>query len=95
METKKNIRSLDKTALKEYLVSIGEKPFRASQIYDWMWKKGVHEFSKMRNLPPNLRDILAENFVIHKLTVDDAQKSSDGTLKSAFRLFMATWLKGF
>jgi len=94
METKKNIRSLDKTALKEYLVSIGEKPFRASQIYDWMWKKGVHEFSKMSNLPPNLRDALAESFVIHKLTVDDAQKSSDGTLKSAFRLYDGNVVEG-
>jgi len=94
METKKNIRSLDKTALKEYLVSIGEKPFRASQIYDWMWKKGVHEFSKMSNLPPNLRDTLAESFVIHKLTVDDAQKSSDGTLKSAFLLYDGNVVEG-
>lgn len=92
--SKKNIRSLDKSALKEYLVSIGEKPFRASQIYDWMWKKGMHKFSEMRNLPPNLRETLAENFVIHKLTVDDAQKSSDGTLKSAFRLYDGNVVEG-
>ena len=83
IKDKKNIRSLDKTALKEYLVSIGEKPFRASQIYDWMWKKGVHDFSKMSNLPPNLRETLNENFVIHTLTVDDAQKSSDGRRRTS------------
>ncbi len=94
MEAKKNIRSLDKSALKEYLVSIGEKPFRASQIYDWMWKKGVHDVSKMRNLPPILRETLSENFIIHKLTVDDAQKSSDGTLKSAFRLYDGNVVEG-
>lgn len=94
IKDKQNIRSLDKKALKEYLVSIGEKPFRASQIYDWMWKKGVHEFSKMRNLPPNLRDTLNNNFVIHKLTVDDEQKSSDGTIKSAFRLYDGNVVEG-
>ena len=93
-ETKKNIRSLNKTALKEYLVAIGEKPFRASQIYDWVWKKGVHKFSEMRNLPPNLKETLSENFVIHKLAVDDAQKSSDGTLKSAFRLYDGNVVEG-
>jgi len=94
METKINIRSLDKSELKSFLISIGEKPFRASQIYDWMWKKGVSYFPEMRNLPKPLIEKLSEKFVIHKLSVDDSQKSNDGTLKSAFRLFDGNVVEG-
>jgi len=94
MEEKQNIRALNKSELKEFLVLKGEKPFRASQIYNWMWKKDVREFSEMRNLPKPLIETLSKNFVIHKLTVDDAQKSSDGTVKSAFRLYDGNVVEG-
>lgn len=94
MDKRENIRALDKAELKAFLVSIGEKPFRASQIYDWMWKKGVRKFSEMQNIPNALIEALSENFVIHKLTVDDAQKSSDGTMKSAFRLYDGNVVEG-
>jgi len=86
MEEKKNIRSLDKEELKEFLISINEKPFRASQIYNWLWKKNVSKFSQMRNISKPLIDSLAKEFVIRKIVIDEAQKSDDGTMKTAFKL---------
>ena len=38
----KDIRTLSLDQLKEYFVSLGEKPFRAKQVYDWLWSKNLH-----------------------------------------------------
>ena len=94
MNAKTNIRGLGIEELKEKLISINEKPFRASQIHDWLWKKGVGDFSDMRNIPLDLRQGLARDFVIHKLSIASEQKSKDGTIKSAFRLYDGNVVEG-
>ncbi len=64
----------------------GEKAFRAKQVYEWLWKKGAYEFSDMTNLSLELREKLEERFVINNISVDNIQRSSDGTIKNAVRL---------
>ncbi|HHG83430.1 MAG TPA: 23S rRNA (adenine(2503)-C(2))-methyltransferase RlmN [Bacteroidetes bacterium] len=86
MSTLPNIRGLDQDQLKAWMTEIGEKPFRAKQIYEWIWKKNVSSFSEMSNLGKGLRNQLENTFSLGKVTIDDAQKSQDGTIKFAFRL---------
>lgn len=94
MSKKLNIRSLNKDELIEKVVSMGEKAFRAKQIHEWLWKKGVAQFTDMRNIPAQLQQKLADVFSINKLKVEDVQISSDGTIKSAFKLHDGNVVEG-
>tara|TARA_B100001113_G_scaffold140777_1_gene115326 strand:+ start:993 stop:2030 length:1038 start_codon:yes stop_codon:yes gene_type:complete len=85
--TKKDIRSLNEDQLKEILISNSFKAFRTKQIIHWIWKKSVHGFDEMTNIPSNLIKFLDENFVINNIQIDRMQKSSDGTIKNAIKLF--------
>ncbi len=84
--TKKNIRELSIDGIKDYLTSIGEKPFRAKQIFEWLWKKNTHVFTDMSNLSLSLREKLEEDFLIDHIVLDDQQISSDKTIKCAFKV---------
>lgn len=84
--TKKDIRKLTLPELEALLVEQGEKKFRAKQVWEWLWQKGVHSFAEMTNLSKPLRQILDENFTIHAITEDKVQRSLDGTIKTRFRL---------
>jgi len=84
---KQDIRKLSKSQLTEILIGMGEKKFRAKQIYEWLWKKGVKSFEDMTNLSKSLRELLVENFEILPITEDLSQVSDDGTIKTRFRLF--------
>ncbi len=86
-QIKKNIRGYDKDELKDIFVEYGEKPFRAQQVYQWIWQKSVDSFADMTNLSKDFRQFLDDKFVFHRLETLTAQKSSDRTIKSAFRLF--------
>lgn len=81
-----DIRKLDKVALEEFLLSIGEKKFRAKQIYQWLWQKGAQSFSAMTNLSKPLRTKLEDHFVLRPIEQDKIQHSQDGTIKTRFRL---------
>jgi 23S rRNA (adenine2503-C2)-methyltransferase len=83
---KTSIYSLQLQELKDWLESNGEKPFRADQIYDWLYKKRVSSFEDMNNLSKSLRDKLSENFTITTLKTVIKQSSSDGTIKFLFEL---------
>jgi len=82
--TQTNIRELTLTELKEKLEQIGEKAFRAKQIYEWLWKKNAASFEEMTNLSKELRVVLETNFFIDHIVLDDQQISSDKTIKCAF-----------
>lgn len=82
----KDIRTLSLEDLKEYFTQIGDKPFRAKQVYDWLWSKNLHSFEEMTNLSKNLRENLSKDFVINPIAVDTLQKSSDGTIKNGVKL---------
>jgi 23S rRNA (adenine2503-C2)-methyltransferase len=83
---KRDIRKLKLEELKEFFGQIGEKPFRAQQVYEWLWNKSAKTFDQMTNLSVSLRDKLKEHFVINHIKVDKMQRSEDGTIKNAVML---------
>lgn len=88
MITKKtDIRSLTLQELISRFTEMGEKSFRAKQVYEWIWKKGAHTFEEMTNLSLDFRSKLQEHFEIHGITLADRQVSEDKTIKCAFRLY--------
>ncbi|MFH7818751.1 dual-specificity RNA methyltransferase RlmN [Neobacillus thermocopriae] len=86
LEKKKSIYSLELHELKEWLKEQGEKPFRADQIFDWLYKKRVGSFEEMSNLSKSLREKLTAQFQITTLNTVVQQSSSDGTIKFLFEL---------
>jgi 23S rRNA (adenine2503-C2)-methyltransferase len=94
MIKQRDIKELSLEDIQEFLKEKGEKPFRAKQIREWLWKKDVHSFQEMTNLSKPLRDLLSEHFVIHTLTVSDKQISKDKTIKSAFKLHDGNVVEG-
>ncbi len=94
MENRKDIRKIREPELKAWLQEKGEKAFRAAQIQDWLWNKWASSFSEMANLSISLRQALEADFVIRRLQVSEAQHSSDGTVKLAFRLFDGNVVEG-
>jgi 23S rRNA (adenine2503-C2)-methyltransferase len=81
-----NLLDFDREGLREYFVSIGEKPFRADQVIKWLYQHGVSDFGEMNNLAKSLRTKLAEVSEIYLPEVEQANLSSDGTSKWIFRL---------
>lgn len=90
----KNIRHLSLAELEEYFVQLGEKKFRAKQVYEWIWQKHAQGFSDMSNLSKELRIKLANNFSFPALTVDATQYSDDGTVKSRFKTVEGHLIEG-
>ena len=84
---KKDIRSFSEEQLCDFFVKKGHKSFRGQQVYEWLWKKSANSFENMTNISLPVRKILDDNFVINKLLVDKIQKSKDGTIKNAVKLF--------
>ncbi|QOR68515.1 23S rRNA (adenine(2503)-C(2))-methyltransferase RlmN [Cytobacillus suaedae] len=84
--TKKSIYSLMLEDMQNWLGEIGEKPFRASQIFEWLYSKRVTSFEEMTNLSKDLRDNLDKYFTITPLKTIIQQTSSDGTMKFLFEL---------
>ena len=66
--------------------SMGEKKFRARQVWEWIWIKSATSFDEMSNLSKSLREKLKASFTIQAIGLDNYQVSNDGTIKSAFRL---------
>ena len=86
MEKKINIRNLILPELQSAFIEMGEKPFRAKQVFEWLWKKNTGDFNEMSNLSVALRDKLETKFYIDKIKLDDQQISSDKTIKCAFEV---------
>ena len=85
---KSDIMSFDIDELCEQVALIGEKSFRAKQIYEWLHVKLVESFDDMTNLSKSLRDTLDEKFVINMPKIVEVYKSKiDGTRKYLFELF--------
>jgi 23S rRNA (adenine2503-C2)-methyltransferase len=74
VEKKIDIRQLSLEELTEYFTEIGEKAFRAKQVYEWLWRKGATSFDDMTNLSLLTRDRLSEKFEIRFLQIAEAQK---------------------
>ncbi|MCE7792029.1 23S rRNA (adenine(2503)-C(2))-methyltransferase RlmN [Salipaludibacillus sp. CUR1] len=83
---KPSIYGLTFDQLKIWFTERGEKAFRASQVWDWLYIKRVTSFSDMTNLKKECIELLEENFVIQSLELHSKQVSQDGTEKFLFRL---------
>ena len=82
-----DIRSLSENQIIEFFEQKGFDSYRGRQVYEWIWKKSTYSFDEMTNLSKDLRLMLDSNFVINHIEVDKIQKSSDGTIKNAVKLF--------
>jgi len=85
MSSRRNIREFSLPELKTFFESIGDKKFRAMQVYEWLWKKNARSFDHMTNLSIELREKLKETFDFPALMVDATQQSADGTWKLRFK----------
>lgn len=84
---KKDIKSLTLQELQSELDKLGEKKFRAAQIYEWLHKKLARDFSEMTNLSLSLREKCREYFSLTALQTVRVQESKiDGTKKFLFEL---------
>ena len=84
---KSDLRKYSLQELKEIVTELGEPPFRAKQIYEWLWKKSATEIDAMSNLSIGFRAKLNELYCINAVQIARSQQSSDGTIKYAFKLF--------
>ncbi|HTL08466.1 MAG TPA: 23S rRNA (adenine(2503)-C(2))-methyltransferase RlmN [Chitinophagaceae bacterium] len=91
---KKNIRHLGLDELEAYFNNLGEKKFRAKQVYEWIWLKQAHSFAAMTNLSKDLRALLETHFSLAALQTDATQYSEDGTVKSRFKTFDGHLVEG-
>ncbi|MGN0426557.1 MAG: 23S rRNA (adenine(2503)-C(2))-methyltransferase RlmN [Agathobacter sp.] len=87
MEQKADIKSMNVEELKKFIEELGEKPFRAKQIYEWIHIKQVDDFEEMTNLSKVLRTELAAKATLTSLKKEEVQISKlDGTRKYLFLL---------
>ena len=83
---KTNLLGLDARAMQAYFADLGEKPFRAGQVLQWIHQYGVDNFDAMSNLSKALRVKLAESAEIRAPQIELDQLSTDGTRKWLLRL---------
>ncbi|AHL71367.1 23S rRNA (adenine(2503)-C(2))-methyltransferase RlmN [Bacillus altitudinis MN12] len=81
-----SIYSFELNEIKDWLKEQGEKPFRATQIFEWLYEKRVTSFDEMSNLSKELREKLKDQFAITTLKTVIKQTSQDGTIKFLFEL---------
>jgi 23S rRNA (adenine2503-C2)-methyltransferase len=91
---KVNIRTLNPEEIALFFEKHKEKPFRAKQVYQWLWEKSAHSFDEMTNLSKAIRELLSESFIIHSMNIDKTQKSEDGTIKNVFSLYDKNKIEG-
>lgn len=79
-----NIKDFTLDELRGELVKIGEKPFRAEQIFAWIYRENVTSFEEMTNLSKDLRKKLEENYTLNNYKILSKLESKDGTKKYLF-----------
>ena len=83
-----DIRSMTQEELGQVMESLGEKPFKARQLYQWIHHKAAGSYEEMTNLSKGLREQLKERYPYRNLQAVQVQTSKlDGTQKYLFRLF--------
>ena len=80
----KNIKDYDLEDLKKEFTEMNEKPFRAEQVFKWIYESKVTSFDEMTNLSLELREKLKENYTMCNFKILRKQESSDGTKKYLF-----------
>lgn len=87
MSDKADLKSMNLAEMTEFIVSIGEKPFRAKQVYQWIHEKQADSFDEMTNISKKMRELLADAGYLTTLKKEEVQISKlDGTRKYLFQL---------
>ena len=82
-----SIHGLLEKEIQDHFVALGEKPFRAKQILNWLYERGVDDWDKMTDLGKDLRTKLKELFSFKSLSLEKTQHSDDGeTIKFLWKL---------
>lgn len=84
--TVQNLKGLSLVELQEFVESIGEKKYRAIQIYQWLYAKFADDLEQMTNISKEFRSILSQKAKIYNLKVLAKNFSGDGTIKYLFGL---------
>ncbi len=84
--TKVDLKDLTLPELTEFVVSLGLKPFRAGQIFAWLYRPGIRTFGQMTDIAKEVRQQLAGVATISHLEVAKEERSADGTVKFGLRL---------
>lgn len=80
MENKKALKNFTEAEMKEFMKEIGEKAFRGTQVYSWIYK-GAKTFGDMKNIPKSLREKLEEVSYIGNIDIELKLESKDGKTK--------------
>ena len=80
----KNIKDYNLDELKEEFIKIGEKSYRAEQVFKWLYQEEVTSFDDMTNLSLELREKLKKEFTLNNFKILKKQESVDGTKKYLF-----------
>ena len=80
----KNIKNYNLEELKKEFIELGEKPYRAEQVFQWIYKENVTSFDEMTNLSIELRNKLKEKYSLCVYNIIKKQVASDGTRKYLF-----------
>lgn len=98
-DIKTDIKSLSLEELKAEIEKIGEKPFRAKQLYEWFHVKLARDYDEMTNIPKSLKEKLSDGYTYTSLNIVEVQTSKiDGTKKYLFslndgNLVESVWMK--
>ena len=84
MLLKKNIKDYNLEDLKNLMIELDEKPYRAEQIFQWIFKENITSFDDMTNISNELKDKLKKDFDLHVFNIITKQESKDGTKKYLF-----------
>ena len=79
-----NLLEFDRDALAAFCEQLGEKRFRATQLFRWIHQKGAADFTQMSDLAKSLRDKLAGRATVKAMPMLSEQASADGTIKWLF-----------
>lgn len=80
----KNIKDYNLEELKQEFIALEEKPYRAEQVFKWLYTTNITSFDEMSNISLELRQKLKNNFTICVYNTLKKQESADGTKKYLF-----------
>ncbi len=90
---RQNLLEFDLDGLTAWFSNLGEKPFRAKQVYHWIHQAGVADFSQMTDIAKSLRECLQQHAQVTASKVNFAHTSSDGTRKWLFDVGVANGIE--
>ncbi|MCS7028095.1 MAG: 23S rRNA (adenine(2503)-C(2))-methyltransferase RlmN [Bacteroidia bacterium] len=89
-----DIRKVSLSELTSFVEAQNEPPYRAKQIYQWIWQKQVRSFAEMTNLSKKLRETLQQHFYFNLTHIAQSVVAQDGTVKFVFELFDGKKIEG-